>query len=118
MENKFVQEIKEIEAELLALKTGSDYTSIRPASYATAVNVTTGVYQINYEAGDEQIFSIVACTASGQWIGMVFPHTPGSNSQIVEISTTHMSEDATQYITETTALNIISNRPVTSVQRL
>ena len=118
MKNEFVQEIKNIEDELLALKTGADYTSVRPASYATAANVYTGVYQINYEAGDEPIFSIVACTASGEWIGIVFPHTPGSNSQIVEISTTHLSEDATQYITETEALNIISNRPVTSVQRI
>lgn len=118
MENKFVQEIKNIEAELLALKTGSGYTSIRPANFTSSANVYSGVYQITYGGKNEQIFSIVDCKVTSGWIGSVFPRTPSNNTQIVEVQTTHLADDGTSYITDTCPLSIISNRPVTGVQRI
>lgn len=118
MENKFSKEIKTMEAELLALKTGAEYTSIRPADYTSSSNVYTGVYKITYANSDEPIFSIVACKATGGWIGSTFPHTPSGNSQVVEINTTHLSADGSSYITDTCQLSIISNRPVVSIERI
>lgn len=118
MENKFVQELKDIEAELLALKTGSEYTSIRPANFTSSTNVYTGTYQINYATSTEQIFSIIACKVSSGWIGSVFPRTPSTNSQVVEVNTTHFDENTSTYVTENCPLSIVSNREVTSVQRL
>lgn len=107
MNNEFDDKLKQIEKELLDIKTASVYSSVKSANFTTSFSVYTGIYQINYENSNEQILSNVYCgTSQGEW-GIVYVRTPERNSQIAEV------------IADTQVpLSITSNRKVISVVRL
>lgn len=116
MKNDFADEIKTIEDEILALKTASEYTSVRSANYTTTATVQTGIYQITYENSDEPIFSLVDCARMDTYHGSVYSRTPSGNKQVVEVQTTYI--DNNQMVTTTTSLTIISNLPVIGFEKI
>lgn len=116
MQNEFSNRIKNIEDELLNLKTSSEYSSVRSASFTTTTNVYTGLYRIQYEPIDTHIFSIIYTGTSGDEYGMPYTRTPSANSQVVEVSTTYF--DNGSWVTFNTPLTILSNAKVVSVTRI
>ena len=116
MKNNFDEDIKNIEAEILALKTATDYTSVRSAQFSSSTLVRTGLYRITYDTGGEDIFSIIYVGTAGSDWGLVYPRTPNGNTQVVEVATTFL--DSGQYITKDVPIAIVSNVPVTSIVRI
>ncbi|MBP5470023.1 MAG: hypothetical protein J6Z11_12355 [Candidatus Riflebacteria bacterium] len=112
MKNEFDKELKNIEDELLNLKTASEYTSIKSTNYNNSWQVSTGLYQITYDNyGD-----IATIAFLGDVETEFSPpdlRTPNGNKQIIEVVTT--DPDGTIY---TTNLTLISSQPVLSVVRL
>lgn len=107
MNNDFDEKLKQIERELLDIKTASVYSSVKSANFTTSFSVYTGVYQINYEGSNEQVLSNIYCgTSQGEW-GIAYIRTPEINSQIVEV----VADDPVP-------LSIASNKKVVSVVRL
>lgn len=107
MNNEFDEKLKEIERELLDIKTASVYSSVKSANFTTSFSVYTGIYQINYENSNEQILSNIYCgRAQGDW-GIAYIRTPEINSQIIEV----VADDPVP-------LSIASNKKVISVVRL
>lgn len=116
MKNDFAEEIKNIENEILALKTASEYVSIRSANYTTTANVQTGLYMLTYADGQEPIFSFVQCKRMDTYHGSAYPRTPSGNQQVVEVTTSYIDNNV--QVTTTSSLVIISNRPVISIERI
>ena len=117
MNNEFVNRLKKIENELLALKTATEYTSLRSMNALTTDFLTTGFYQINYEKADEDIiaFCYPGLPETRCW---VYVRTPGTNSQVVEVNTTYWDNETQQYITESCPISIISNAKVIGITRI
>lgn len=118
MKNDFDKEVKDIEQELIDLKTASKYTSVRSALYTADALVYTGVYRIRYENADNPIFSIVYCNYMDSHWGIAYPRTPNGNEQIVEIDTTFFDADLNEYVTKQAPLSIASNIPVAGIERI
>lgn len=59
MQNEFEQRIKKIEEELLALKTGSKYTSAKPMNYQSVDVTESGVYRVAYKDNGENILAFI-----------------------------------------------------------
>lgn len=116
MANEFVNEIKNIESELLALKTASEYTSVKSAKTTTSQDVYTGLYQINYNTGGNEIVSMIYAVNSNYT--RLHPRTPGSSSQIVEVQSTRWNNSTQSYETFTNKMTVVSNVPVSSITRL
>lgn len=117
MANEFADRIKKIELELTALKTASPFTSIRNVHTVASFQVSTGVYQINYQTNGEPIISEVLLGATyNNNSDIVVARTPGSNSQLVDVDTTY--EQGGSPVTYTTSMAVVSNVPVTSIVRL
>lgn len=110
----FDEEIKNIEAEILALKTAKEYSSVRSA-YSASVNVQTGLYEIIYQDTGEDIFSFVYGSYVDDNWGTVWARTPVGNTQIIEINT-----DKTTYPspTQQATMTIVSSVPVVSITRI
>lgn len=85
MEKDFAQRIKRIENELLALKTGSKYSSAKPMNYRTVDITESGVYRITYENNGENILSIVVNALPIQEFEEVKARTVVGQVQDVEI---------------------------------
>lgn len=116
MQNEFDQRIKNLEQELLDLKTASQYSSVKSASFTSSFLVYTGLYQINYEDGKENIMSNVYCgTSQGEW-GIAYPRTPVGSTQIVEVSSDIYKDG--EYVRYNVPLSIASNRKVLSIARI
>ena len=118
MKNDFTEELKNIEAELLALKTASEYTSVRSANYTSTANVVTGIYRITYAASSEPIFSFVACGENPSGKGFVYARTPSANAQVIEAHTTYYDYDTQTYVTVAVPVSVVANRPVTSIEKI
>lgn len=111
----FEKEIKGIENEVLALKTASDFASVRSVKLQMTGTVQTGIYRITYEDSNDPIFSFVY----GDYIlgnsNTVWARTPSGNTQIVEVNTDLVAYPSPTY---TTKLTIIANRQVVSVDKI
>lgn len=116
MKNDFDTEVKNIEKEILNLKTASEYVSIKNA-YSVSVAVTTGLYRITYAASDEPIISM-AYKGIVANRGYYYLRTPGTNTQIAEVLTTYWSNQDQTYYTDNNSIIIISNRKVESIVRI
>lgn len=116
MTSGFEGRIKKIEAELTNLKTASEYSSLKSASFSSSFKVRTGLYQINYDPGRTSVMSFVYCDDTGHGSGIVYPRTPSGNVQVIEVNTDRTS--GADIITDEANLIIVSNRPVNSVIRL
>ena len=114
MQNSFDIAIKEIEDEILNLKTASEYSSVK-SSYSTQVQVTTGLYQITYQDTAEPVFSFAFGTAVTDNFGVAQLRTPSGNTQIVEINTDEVTYPSP---THTSQLTVIANKPVISITRI
>lgn len=114
MKNDFAEAIDNIEKELLALKTASDYASVRSA-HSAQVDVRTGLYRITYENTSDPIFSLAFAPAVADNYNIAYLRTPSGNTQIVEINTDDMVYPSN---THTARLTIVSNVPVTSITRI
>lgn len=116
MNNDFSKRLKEIEAELLRLKTASEYSSIRSVSLTHPVSVTTGLYRVTYEQTNEPIIAMFYknddnyCLISGR--------TPNGNSQVLEVLATYWDNASQTYITDTSSLIVVSNVPVVDITRI
>lgn len=117
MNNEFVNRLKNIENELLNLKTASKYSSVRSANTTSTGYLTTGLYTIVYEPKGEPIISFFYQAVSGPYC-WVYARTPDSNSQILEINTTYWDNQQQQYITDSCPINIVSNVPILSIERI
>ena len=106
MEN-FEQVIKRIKDEILALKTASQYTSIRSANFTAAVTVQQGLYQINYQNSGEPVFSFCYIGTNVEEYGSPYARTPQGNTQIIEVK-----------YNSNAPLVIVSNVPVISITRI
>lgn len=85
MQNEFANRLKNIQNELLNLKTNSKYTQARPINY-TSIDVTSsGVYRITYKDNDENILSFVTNALPIQLYEEVLARTINGNTQEVEI---------------------------------
>lgn len=116
MANEFVSEIKDIELELLALKTASEYTSVKSVETTPSQDVYTGLYRIDYATNGNEIVAMIY-TANDNYT-RVHPRTPGASSQIVEIESTRWNNSTQSYETFTNKMIIVSNVPVSSITRL
>lgn len=115
MSQEFEGKIRKIEQELIDLKTATEFTSIKSASFNTTTNVTTGTYQITYQIS-EGVMSQVYCGSSGGDWGMAYARTPSGNTQVVEVATDKSSGGSIS--TYSVPLVIASNSPVVSIVRL
>ena len=118
MKNDFDERIKNIEQELLALKTSSLYTSIRTTVATASGSVRTGTYRINYNNNGESIISSVYSNKYKQRYGGIYPHTPQGSSQLVDINTTYPDPDTGDPVTYDISFVVVSNVPVTSIVRI
>ena len=110
----FGKRLKNIEKELLDLKTGSSFVSTRNAQYTPTALVYTGMYRIVFDNRDENVFSLVYAGKSDNGVnGVAYPRTPSGNIQDVEI----YSDSFTQG-TELVPMAVISNVPVISITRI
>lgn len=118
--NEFEQRIKNIESELLSLKTASEYTSTRSAHSSVVTGVFTGIYRVEYEAADNYIVSNVGCAEieGTEYIGVAYPRTPTLNTQLIEIDTDYRNFDTGQLETGTSTMLIVSNYPIKSIARI
>lgn len=107
MKNDFGQMIKNIENEILNLKTASEYASIRSAEYTASISVSTGLYRITYNNDGEPIFSFCYIGTDISAFGIPYARTPENNSQIIEVLESNP-----------TTLVVISNVPVISITRI
>lgn len=117
MRNEFDTRIKNIQNELLALKTAAEYSSIRNAFLSPTIRVTTGLYSVTYNPNGQAIMcefyrqdSNIPCRIYGR--------TPSGNTQVVEVTTTVWSNAEQRYITYENGLIISSNVPVVSITRI
>jgi hypothetical protein len=117
MENEFVNRLKKIENELLALKTASEYSSMRTAYTAPIVRVTTGLYRVNYATDGQAILSQFYRQSDDTPCG-IYERTPSTSSQVLEINTTVWDNTQQQYITYENGVRIVSNVPVVSITRI
>ena len=117
MNNDFANRLKQIELELLALKTSSLYTSIRNVVTAHASNVYTGVYRIDYETNGESIISEVYSDKNKQVTGSISLRTPANGSQYVDVDTTYWTQ-GNESTTYNVSFVVISNVPVTQIVRV
>lgn len=116
MQNDFDQRIKRLEQELLDIKTASEYSSVKSASFTASTTVYTGEYLITYADGKEDIMSNIYCgTSQGEW-GIAYPRTPNGNTQIVEITSDTYEEGG--YVRYYVPLSVTSNRKVLSIARI
>lgn len=114
MANEFEDTLKNIESEILALKTATRYSSTRNASFATPTQVYTGLYRITYNTNSSNIFSFIYDLGnSADSDGMVYARTPSGNTQIIEVNTNIFGGGVAQI-----PLVVVSNVPVRSIVRL
>ena len=114
--NEFETRLKNIEQELLDLKTAGEYASIRTANITSSSTVSTGLYEITYSTNGEQVMAMMYKGQSGYC--MLYPRTPSGNKQVVEINTTRWNNQTQSYDQFTNKLVVVSNVPVTSIERL
>lgn len=116
MKKDFDQLIKDSENELLALKTASEYSSIRMTNFSSSTQVTTGLYRITYENSGEDIFSLIYCgVSSGNW-GVVSARTPVGNTQVIEVVTD--IDVSSGWEVFSAPLVVVSNIPVVRITRI
>lgn len=112
----FSERIKRIEERLLALKTASEYSSVRTTQYSAVSNAYTGMYRVTYQQGNDEILSTVYCGASAGIFGFAYARTTSGNTQVIEVST---DENTTQgWVTHMAPLVVVSNVPVISITRI
>lgn len=114
MNEEFGNKIKNIEREILDLKTASLYTSIRNTITAYSGVVSTGVYKIVYNNQGENIISDVYTNKYKKLAGSVSLRTPQGSEQFVDVDTT----DRVTGVPYTTSLVVVSNVPVVSITRI
>ena len=116
MQNEFDQRIKRLEQELLDIKTASEYSSVKSASFTASTTVYTGEYLITYADGKEDIIANIYCgTSQSEW-GIAYPRTPQGDTQVVEIVSDTYEEGG--YVRYYVPLSITSNRKVLSIARI
>lgn len=117
MKNDFDTRLKNIEEELLALKTASEYSSVRNSSITSASRIRTGLYRVNYDTNGQAILSTFYKEIDSGYCE-IYGRTPTSNSQVVEVVTTTWSNEEQRYITYENGLVVVSNVPVASITRI
>lgn len=122
MENDFSKRIKNIEDEILALKTASEYSSVKSASATSPTTVRTGFYRVTFAPNEEPILArYFIDTSSLGWVALnfrIYARTPETNSQVIEVNTSislDLGQTATTY---DLFLTILSNRQVVSIERI
>lgn len=116
MKNDFDDRIKNIERELLALKTASEYSSVRTANITSSGQISTGLYQITYQNTGESIISMMY-QGTPDYCNL-YARTPVGNKQIVEVKTVRWNNSTQSYEYFTNRLIVVSNVPVTSITRI
>lgn len=111
--SNFSEEILYIENELLRLKTASNYTSVKSASYGEQWQVSTGLYEITYENGGNEICANAYLGSTGDKWGRPHLRTPSDSKQIAEVITTDTSG-----VVNTVNMTIVSNCPIISVKKI
>lgn len=114
MKNDFDTMIKEMEAEVLNLKTASEYASVK-SSYSLSTSVRTGLYRITYRATSEPVYAFAFGSRVNDNYGVAYLRTPSGNTQVVEINTDEITYPSP---THTATLTIIANKPILSVTRI
>lgn len=114
MNEEFSYRIKNIEREILDLKTASLYTSIRNTITAFSGTISTGVYEIVYDNQGENIISDVYTNKYKKLAGRVSLRTPQGSSQLVDVDTT----DRITGEPFSTSFVVVSNVPVVSITRI
>jgi len=123
MNRDFEERIKTIEAELVALKTASLYSSVRSSYAISPTYVRTGLYRVTYaETGEPIMSTFYINTSSPSWddylVLRIFPRTPVGNTQVLEINTTYSRDYGQTSQTYDVLLTALSNRPITSITRI
>lgn len=116
MKNDFETRLKNIEQEIIDLKTASKFTSVKTSNITSSGTISTGLYRIVYNTSGETIISMVY-TAQPDYC-ILYARTPSGNSQVVEVLTTEWSNDTQSYTTYTNKLVVVSNVPVVSITRI
>lgn len=119
----FDKRIKALNQELLDLKTSSEYSSVRSSSLSSAMTVRTGVYRVTFGTTGEPIMARYYINSAGSQIARalylrIFPRTPSTNTQEIEINTTVPTDYGQSSITYDVNLTILANRPIIQVERI
>lgn len=119
MANNFEERIKNMEREVLDLKTASLFTSIRNVTVTHSGTVYTGVYKITYESSDEPIMSFFYSDKYKKSEGSIKPRTPSGSTQYVEVDTTYavIEQGGATPVTYNISFSVVSNIPVKSIVR-
>ena len=114
MNDDFLSRMKNIEMEILELKTSSLYTSVRNTITAFSGTVSTGVYKIVYDNKGERIISDVYTNKYKKSDGSISLRTPQGSNQMVDVDTTNRTTGQVY----STSFVVISNVPVISISRV
>lgn len=113
MKNEFDNKIKEIEQELLDLKTACEFVSTRSACVQNSVAVNTGVYQIIYDnPRADHIATFIIADDPNHMAGAFLRIPSNTTTQLVDIVASNTEQSWTGRVT------IISNLPVVSFTKI
>jgi len=120
MSKEFESRLKQIEQEILDLKTAAEYSSVRSSSIIDTNPLGTGNYRVIYNNhGHEVISSFFTRGVQGIRHGGADVYPPEGNTQIVQIDASYASgDDPTVRVDYTVILTIISNYPVVSIEAI
>ena len=123
MSRELVKKLDNIWSEILDLKTASSYSSVRSSSTNSPTTVRTGIYRVTFqETGEPIMAKYYIDTTNLSWQSAyfmrIFPRTPESNTQVIEVNSSVDTSDHQSSITYDVNLIILSNRPITSITRI
>ena len=118
--NYLEKKVNQLKNEILDLKTACIYSSVRPACSTVFDGVYTGIYKVTYSETDEYIASIPSCSiiSGTEYMGVTYPRTAQNGIQLIEVSTDYTNFDTQEIETGTASLIIISNFPVSKIERI
>lgn len=117
MIDELTKRIKNVEEELVRLKTARQYTSIKSANSAQ-ISVHTGMYRVTYAGSNGQIISEAFTTLIGRNYASLRMRPPSDNYQDVEVKSYYWDSPTQQFIDQTITLSVVANYPIVSIERI
>jgi len=112
--------LKQIEQEILDLKTASEYSSVRSSSIVDSELLSTGNYRVTFDNHGNEVFAAYFTRgAQGVRHGGADAYPPQGSTQIVQVDASYASSDSPPVrVDYNVILTIVSNYPVVSIERI
>ena len=121
MRDDFDKKIKNLEREILDLKTACEYTSVRSSSITNSQVLNTGNYQVTFDNDGDEIMSMFFVNdPTGQHFGSVFALPPQGSTQTLLIDATDYQYSGATVVPVNfnVRLTAISNYPITNIVKI